>query len=382
MAAYDFPASPSIGTVYTVGGKSYIWDGEKWLTVAGTLPPAKTARSHNLFINPAGQISQEWGNTGTGNLASSSVYYPFDMFVADWNIAGGSCSAIRSPTAPSGGYSILQGVVTPKVSLAAGDYFRVYTFIEGLNIALLRWPGGDPLVARFKVFTANPGRYAFAIRNSPATRSFVKAFTIPVASQWTEITIPVPAPVDGTWSTDNTTGLIVTWAWAAGSNYQAAAEGWGTDGTRYALASQDNGARAAGNFFIADFGLHPDPDNTGIAPPSFVIPDYQSELVKCWRYFQRFDSSTASFKQFAMGWWGLSTAGYFPIFLKSTMRTNPTAAFSTPTTYHPQATAIAMDVSGLDTIRVVLTAPGTVNVPINLQANNTTAAFIQLNARM
>jgi hypothetical protein len=77
--AFDFPSSPTPGTVFTpAGGPTWQWDGTTWLLVPAAAVPTLTAESRNRILNGAMQISQENGITAVGQrLSRRSVMLDF-----------------------------------------------------------------------------------------------------------------------------------------------------------------------------------------------------------------------------------------------------------------------------------------------------------------
>jgi hypothetical protein len=67
MAAFDFPASPSLGAVYG----NYTWDGEKWLLTGGAAAdaPPESGSFPNKFRNGAFQVWQRGTALGAVNNA-------------------------------------------------------------------------------------------------------------------------------------------------------------------------------------------------------------------------------------------------------------------------------------------------------------------------
>lgn len=73
MAAFDFPASPTLNQVYTpAGGPTYTWNGVAWVTISAGIPDAPSDGA--LY----GRASSAWakgvklaGDTMTGNLTIS-----------------------------------------------------------------------------------------------------------------------------------------------------------------------------------------------------------------------------------------------------------------------------------------------------------------------
>ena len=62
----DFPASPTVGQVFTSGAQSWTWDGTKWLPSGNSvMPPLSTG--DNRIINGDMRIDQR--NNGASGTA-------------------------------------------------------------------------------------------------------------------------------------------------------------------------------------------------------------------------------------------------------------------------------------------------------------------------
>lgn len=281
-------------------GALYLWydDGNSQQWVMASASPQvidnnysrKTASRKNLLINAALNISQETGNVeGTAD----------NWFAADnfWDnlVASGAALGFARITAlnPSGSqYRLRLRVTTAKVSLAVGDRIGIWTAIEGFNTQDLGWNTPTPKDAVLTFgFNGPAGTYTASIRNytgSNVTHSFIATFTITAAQAFTDTVqvIKVPPPVGmTTWATDNTASIYVVISFACGSTFWAPATGWNS-GNFLGVSGMSNGIAAVQAFQIWDFGLYPDPDKTGLAPP-FEVPDAQTELIKCMRYYER-----------------------------------------------------------------------------------------------
>jgi hypothetical protein len=281
-------------------GALYLWyvdvNSSQWVMVSASPQlidnnySRKTASRKNLIINPALNISQQNGSVE----GATDNYFAVDNFWDALTASGGAFGFGRIPALnPSGSqFRLRLRVTTAKVSLAAGDLVAMFTAIEGLNIQDLGWNTASPKDAVLTFgFYGPAGTYAASVRNfngSVTTHSHVAAFTISAAQAFTETvqTIKVPAPPAGsTWATDNTVGIYLAITLACGSTYCAPVAGWNA-GVYNGLVGMSNGAGAVQNFSVWDFGLYPDPDKTGIPPP-FEIPDAETELIKCMRYWER-----------------------------------------------------------------------------------------------
>ena len=285
---FDFPNSPAEGATYSpANGPQYIFQNGVWKQVLGGQSPVLTAQSRNRIVNGAFQISQE---NGTSGVVSGG--YPVDQWVFSSSLPTTGASKTVAATDSGGGQVGLQ-VVTPKPSLAAGDYWQFMQRIEGNRISDFKWGGASAkqVILRFRAYTNAPGTYTVSLSNSAQNRVFLAPFTLP-NNAWTEIVIVVPGDTTGTWLTDTNTGVLVNFGLAAGTTYGGGSAGWGT-ANKIQIAGNTNGAATANNtFYIRDVGLYLDPDNTGLAPP-WQMPDEAEELTTCERYWQKFPGLVA-----------------------------------------------------------------------------------------
>jgi hypothetical protein len=275
--AFDFPTSPALGQTYTLAGITYVWDGQKWLVKQVGLPPVKTAQARNRMGNGAMLVSQENGNT-IGNV---SGYYPADQ----WSISSTIPISAVARQQQASGYAIYM-TNTAKASLIAGDSMFFLNKIEGNNVNDFSWgaAAAKPIVLRFDVYvSAISGNYVASIRNAASDRSWLGLFAA-TAGTWKTITMAIPGDTTGTWATDTGIGLNVAFTFACGSTYGSGVAGWQA-GNLIGITGMTNGAAQAQNIYIANVGLHLDPDNTGVAPP-WQTPDYADELDRCMRYWE------------------------------------------------------------------------------------------------
>ena len=160
-----------------------------------------------------------------------------------------------------------------------------------------------------------------ALRNSPATHSFVKNCTI-AANVWTQFVIPVPACTLGTWLIDNTLSAQLSFAAMAGSTFTGGVDNTWTAGSFIATPQISNWMSAASQLFeFTNVGLYLDDQATGAAPP-WVMPDEAQELQACRRYYAAYAT------QYLVGGWsvGAGTPAYGNFSYQVQMRANPAVA--------------------------------------------------------
>jgi len=241
----------------------------------------KTALPRNRIVNPAMQISQEWGDTAVSGLA-----YALDQWQLNANIAGVAAQRHPSIVTPKNSRVLYSGTSTAKPALAAGDIWLVRQPIEGVNIRDFMWgtASAKPVVLRFSAFaTGQAATYTVYVQNAAGSRAFLSNVALTLG--WQDFKIVIPGDTAGVWPTDTGVGLMFGITLAAGSTYPFGAAGWNAGGY-VAMAGQSNAAAVAGGGIIfGDVGLYLDSDGTGNAPP-WQTPGEAEELRACQRYYE------------------------------------------------------------------------------------------------
>ena len=235
----------------------------------------------NYIINGAMQVSQENGTTA----ATANGYYPVDQFMAQFSDAGfRNFHQSANPTPGGSPYRIRTTVSTADASVAALDFYRITHTIEGLRITDLKSGSATAKTVTLQFGVKAPaGTYCVSFNNAGDTRSYVAEYIIAAGEANTDVVKSVTLTLDttGTWATDNTLGIRVSWALMVGSTFQTAAGAWAA-GNFMGSPNQFNFMGTAGNVFeLFDVSL-----TEGTVAPPFQVPDYASELALCQRYFE------------------------------------------------------------------------------------------------
>ena len=353
--SFNFPNVPIEGQIVTfTGGISYIYQSGVWNRyVAGS---GVTADMRNRIVNGAMQISQENGNTG----GTTDEYYAADQWSYSFvNISG--VTAARLPTPGSSGppYRLRLTSTTADTTIAASDNITITQRVEGIRITDFKWgqPDAKPAVLRFTTYSSVAGTYSVVVRNVPTTYSWIGTFTIAAGeiNTFVDRTFAIPVPPGGTWATDNTVGLLVTFVLVAGPSI-IGVPGWQAGSLIGAPGHVNWLGTANSTFIITNVGLHLDPFATGIAPP-WQTPDEAAELLACQRYWYRCSPSASAGHRWA-GVAGDSFMSATEITFPVTMRAPPTGVASTAPTYTNCSTiSFFTDVAGCS-MRVTATAIG------------------------
>lgn len=192
-----------------------------------------------------------------------------------------------SPLTPS---VLFVGFTTADAAVAAGDQLYLDQMLEGYA-----WAGlaQRQFTVSFWVRATKTGKHCLACINGGADRSYVAEYTVNAAATWEYKTITVaasPLMSDGTWFTDNRTGLYLRFVMMAGSTYLTATPNTWIAGNFTATAGVANDADNTANVFqLAQVAVTPGP----YAAP-FAARPYAQELALCQRYYQKGTVQTAA----------------------------------------------------------------------------------------
>lgn len=253
-------------------------NSSQWVqVVAGS---AQSQIKKNYVINGAMQISQENGTTA----GSAAVFYPADQFQGTWAGTSGVYTAAQVAVSTPGGSSarIRFIATTADAAVGAGDIVFIQQVLEGLRVADLRFgsAAAKTITLQFGV-KAPAGTYCVALLNGATNRSYIAEYVIAAGEANTDVvkSVTVSGDTTGTWSVDNTVGIVIRWGLMAGTTFQQVAGSWGTVNA-IGSANQFNFMGTVNNVFeLFDVSF----TEGSIAPP-FQVPDYASELALCKRY--------------------------------------------------------------------------------------------------
>jgi hypothetical protein len=269
------PSSATINLVTDSSGNVSIGGG---LTAAGTVSMGSSFM-RNRIINGAMVIDQR----NAGAAVTTSGAYTVDRF-ANTQSGGGVISWARSTTAPTGFTNSLSGTVaTPDSSIAAGDIYRLYQYIEGFNCADLGFgtASASTVTVSFWVRSSITGTYCLGLQNGTYNRGYAANYTINAANTWEYKTVTIAGDTTGTWATDNTAGIAVFWDLGSGTTWNQTANTWAATNT-WKTSSQTSWIATNGaTFYITGVQLE-----VGSVATPFEREIYSNTLAKCQRYYE------------------------------------------------------------------------------------------------
>ena len=295
-------------------------NGGNTATINTYTPTESNMMGKNRIINGDMRIDQR--NAGSAiNLASTP--FAVDRFAAAVTtiLFTGTGTVQRSTTAPSGFTNSLLWTQTTGVSPSAAQIATIFQGIEGYNIADFSYgtAAAKTSTLSFWVRSSVVGTYCVGLRNGATDRSYVAEYSISSANTWEQKTITIAGDTSGTWATDNTAGIYITWDLGSGSNSSTTAGSWAAGNFRNTANQVSFVGNSGATFYITGVQLE-----VGSVATPFERRPYGTELALCQRYYYKLQSAGAG-SLFSSARNANTTVGVGAVFLPVTMRIAPTA---------------------------------------------------------
>ena len=216
-------------------------------------------------------------------------------------------------------YSLHVDVTTADASLAATDQCSLQYWFEGYRAL--------PVMQRvftvgFWVRAAKTGVHYLAARNSAGTQSCVMPYTIATADTWEWHTVTFTASASSSWNTTTSTGLILTWTLAAGSDFLTTAGAWQSSAYLAASGVVNEVDSTANNFY-----LHGVTIREGYYAEPFAPRPHADEQRDAERYYEVLGGT--ALQLIGVGEWISSTQIDVHAVLRAEKRTAPTITVGT-----------------------------------------------------
>jgi hypothetical protein len=282
---------------------------------------ASTFGFKNRIINGAMAIDQR--NAGASGTAINSYTVDRWYYQASQASKGTWQQNAGSVTPPTGFINYLGFTSSSAYSVAAGDYFRFYQAIEGLNVADLAWgtANAKTVTLSFWVYSSLTGTFGGVLSGG---QYYPFSYSIPTANTWTQISVTIAGSTSGSWVTTNSTGVLVGFSLGAGSTFSGTAGAWGSTNYISTTSATSVVGTNGATWYVTGVQLE-----TGSVTTTFDYRDYGRELIMCQRYYQKtYDVAIAPGTNGVGGQYGgyayntTQVTGGFS--LRCTMRTAPT----------------------------------------------------------
>ena len=317
----------------------------------------------NRIINGAMVIDQR--NAGASVTQSTSVAYTVDR----WSCYGSVASKFTvqrnagSVTPPAGYINYLGVTSSSAYTVGASEFFFIQQVIEGFNIADLAFgtASAATLTLSFWVRSSLTGTFGGTITNGNTTRVYPFTFTISSANTWTQISVTVAGDTTGTWSTDNTGGLVVNFNMGAGATVSGTAGAWSGSTLRAPTGATSVVGTNGATFYITGVQLE-----KGSTATSFDYRPYGTEFALCQRYFRKTSGATNQEPTFYGYGSNAQVVGQSWVYSVS-MRASPTT--TTSGTLQISGATTATIVAGSDSYTLYVSPTSAVAASISYQPN-------------
>jgi hypothetical protein len=238
-----------------------------------------------LIIN--GDMAIDQRNSGS-SVSVSSYGYVLDRF--GFNCSGGGVfTAQRNTTVPTGQgftYSQKLTVTTADSSIASADIYSLFHKVEANNTSFLQFgtSSAKTITLSFWVRSSVTGTFGVGFNNNAFNRSYVATYSISSADTWEKKTITVAGDTSGTWTTDNTIGINISFDLGSGSNYETSANAWSAGNFTRTSGSAQWIATNSATFYITGVQLEVGTFDAN-SIPDFQFEDRGTSLRRCQRYY-------------------------------------------------------------------------------------------------
>ena len=257
-----------------------------------------------MQVNGGFEVSQEVGSSGT---SVNGGYFCDGWVISRGGTMATTGSSILSPTTIPGFPNVgMCQVTTAQAVLGASDYSIIQQRIEGYRISQLGWGASNAksITIAFWSCHSPAGLYSVSIRNNDGNRSYTTTYTQAASGVPQYNVVTIPGDITGAWAIDNTMGIVMAFAQAAGTTFTAPSANTWSAGNYLASPGQINGAAAVNDTMrfggiIVLSGIHA----PTAAQSSLIRRSYDQELITCQRYWQKI----------VIGWTGdsVATGTYF-----------------------------------------------------------------------
>jgi len=279
----------------------------------------------NRIINGAQVIDQR--NAGA-SVTPTTTGYLIDRWQTACNIAS-KASFDQTSTAPTGFTNSMLITSLSAYSVAAGDILTYRQQIEGFNIADLGWgtASAATVTVSFWVRSSLTGTFGGSVKNGDSSRSYPFTYTISVANTFEQKTITIAGDTTGTWPTDNTSGLILSFGLGVGSTTSGTAGAWATTNYNSATGATSVVGTNGATFYITGVQLE-----KGSTATSFDYRPYGTEFQLCQRYYQKITTGVND-RGMGVGFYYTSSTMIAQIPFQTYMRAAPTLDVNSGTNY-------------------------------------------------
>lgn len=234
----------------------------------------------NRIINGSMVIDQR--NAGA-SVTPANGNYTLDRWSV-WMSTPSTYTVQQSTDAPSGFSNSLAVTVSAARSPSGSDYYLMQQIIEGFNFSDLAWgtSSAKPVTLSFWVKSSVTGSMGGTLFNANGSMSYGFLYTISAANTWEYKTVTIPGATTGTWNTNNTGCVILSFSFGMGSTYTTPSNNaWVAGNYRTGTGSVNLVSTNGATWYATGVQIE-----VGTTATNFDYRSYGTELSLCQRYFQ------------------------------------------------------------------------------------------------
>ena len=253
------------------------------LTATNVIPTSSYLR--NRIINGDMRIDQR--NAGV-SVTPANLQYTVDRWQAQLTQTSKfTAQQNAGSVTPPVGYSKYLGITSSSAySVLTGDYFALLQGIEGFNTDDLAWgtANAKTVTLSFWVRSSLTGTFGGAISGGPQSYPFT--YTISSANTWEQKSITIAGSTSGSWATNNTASMYVSFSLGVGTTYSGTAGAWSNTFYFSATGATSVVGTSGATFYVTGVQLE-----VGTVATPFERQIYGTQLAQCQRYYQQHASS-------------------------------------------------------------------------------------------
>lgn len=313
-------------------------DGTGHVQVDGLqMPTAGALSSRNKIINGDMRIDQRNAGSAVTHSGSANLYV-LDRWVCN-STGTPQFSVQRVADGPVGFTYSSKLTTTTAGSPAAGDFSYYTQYIEGYTVADLEFGTADAktVTVSFYVKSSLTGTFGGALKNGAVNRAYPFSYTISSANTWEYKTVTIAGDTTGTWATDNTIGMNISFDTGSGSNNKGTAGAWAASAALGVTGGVNLVETASATWQITGVQLE-----VGEKATPFEHRSYGDELARCQRYYEKMPSGGIIYMAHNANY-NYGRYAHANVLFKTSKRASPTVTF---TTTGNTSTAISSSSSG------------------------------------
>ena len=239
----------------------------------------------NRIINGAMVIDQRNAGASVTPSSGTSTFITDRFSVYTTQSSKFTAQQNAGSVTPPAGFSNYLGITSSSAYTSiSSDLFRIFTTIEGYNIADFAWgtASAKSITLSFWVRSSLTGTFGGCLQNQSNNRAYAFTYSISASNTWEYKTITITGETSGTWYTNNTLGLAINFDFGSGSSKQIAPGSWQAVDANAATGCTSIVGTSGATLYLTGMQVE-----VGTQATPFDWRPFTTELQLCQRYYQK-----------------------------------------------------------------------------------------------